>query len=186
LSNQRKIFDKWWFLWSFFGEGIAIIEIKSNIFVMAKINPHNKPNYVNQNFIKVSRHTSLLKVIEKMNQGLISIEEEDKSSHSYRVSCAFIEDEDSGLLEGLITERDIVRLTSQKLALESLIAEEVMTTNLVKLSISELGDVVTLIDLFQQYKIRHLPVVDNEGKLVGIVTPNSIRESLQPIDIKSA
>lgn len=40
-----------------------------------------------------------------------------------------------------------------------------------------------MISILRQHRIRHLPIVDEQGQPVGIVTPESIREILKPADI---
>jgi PAS domain S-box-containing protein len=139
----------------------------------------NQLKYINQNFIEVSPNTSIFEVIHKMTQGINEIRE--KSSKKIKVSCAFVIE--NNRLIGLITERDIVKLSAQKLSLESVFVSKVMTKNLITREISEIGDISELIDLFHEYKIRHLPIVNEQGKAMGIITPNSIRASLQPIDL---
>jgi PAS domain S-box-containing protein len=135
--------------------------------------------YINQNFITVAPNTPILNVIEQMSQGKSLTG--DHNGKKLKVSCAFVEDNNS--LIGLITERDIVKLSAQKISLEIIIVSEVMTKKLITRKITEIGDIPNLIDLFTQYKIRHLPIVDDQGKAIGIITPSSIRESLQPIDL---
>ena len=135
--------------------------------------------YINQSFITVSPNVSILDVIHQMNQGKNL--DGEKTTEKVRVSCAFVEE--NNRLIGLITERDIVKLSAQKLSLDSVFVSEVMTKNLITRQVSEIGDISDLIDLFHQYKIRHLPIVNEQGKAMGIITPNSIRSSLQPIDL---
>ncbi|HEY9704415.1 MAG TPA: CBS domain-containing protein, partial [Allocoleopsis sp.] len=139
----------------------------------------NQLKYINQNFIEVSPNTSLFEVIHQMTQGIN--QNIDNNTKKIKVSCAFVVE--NNRLIGLITERDIVKLSAQKISLESVFVSEVMTKNLITREISEIGDISDLIDLFYQYKIRHLPIVNEQGKALGIITPNSIRSSLQPIDL---
>lgn len=95
-----------------------------------------------------------------------------------RASCVLaVED---GKPVGILTERDVVRLTTQaSLQVTSTLAET-MTTGLVVLDVAETRDTFALTQQFSKHRIRHLPVVDEQGKVVGIVTPHSLRRSLKP------
>jgi predicted transcriptional regulator len=37
--------------------------------------------------------------------------------------------------------------------------------------------------IFQEYRVGHLPILDDRGQPIGIVTPEHIRRILQPIDL---
>jgi two-component system, NtrC family, sensor kinase len=86
-------------------------------------------------------------------------------------------------LLGIFTERDIVRLTASGISLKSLKISEVMTQPPVTLKHSQEYDVFTALGLFRQHRIRHLPIVDEQGQPVGIVTHDSIRRALQPVNL---
>jgi len=86
-------------------------------------------------------------------------------------------------LVGIFTERDIVRLTAAGISLKSLKIAEVMTQLPVMLRQSQEHDVFTALGLFRQHHIRHLPIVDEQEQPVGIVTHDSIRRALQPVNL---
>lgn len=86
-------------------------------------------------------------------------------------------------LVGIFTERDIVRLTAAGISLKRLQISEVMTQPPVTLRQSQDYDVFTALGLFRQHRIRHLPIVDEQGQPVGIVTHDSIRHALQPVNL---
>ncbi|MEO6571256.1 MAG: CBS domain-containing protein [Ilumatobacteraceae bacterium] len=76
---------------------------------------------------------------------------------------------DGRAIEGIISERDIVRATSQRgaAALEASVGS-VMSVDVVTCA---LGDGVEhLMSLMTERRIRHLPVVDDAGRLAGIVS----------------
>ncbi len=74
---------------------------------------------------------------------------------------------------GIITERDIARLVafSSNLSTDTLISE-VMSKPLI--TISQNSSIKEATDLMQQNNIRRLPILDNKGKLVGIITAKDI------------
>ncbi|MBD2043777.1 CBS domain-containing protein [Microcoleus sp. FACHB-672] len=84
---------------------------------------------------------------------------------------------------GIFTERDIVRLTAARMDLNSVCVADVMTKPVITLTQSESEGIFTALSLFRQHRIRHLPIVDQQGQLLGMVTPESIRKALQPANI---
>ena len=55
-----------------------------------------------------------------------------------------------------------------------------MTESVITLEKSKLKDIFAALFLFRRYHIRHLPIVDEANKLLGIITPVSIREIIRP------
>ncbi len=86
-------------------------------------------------------------------------------------------------LVGVFTERDIVRLTAVGIPWRSLKIADVVQKPVIKLRKSQDYDIFTALGLFRQYRIRHLPIVDDYGEPVGIVTYDSIRRALQPVNL---
>ncbi len=66
---------------------------------------------------------------------------------------------------GIFTERDALRVVAQKMSLDEPVSK-VMTTHVATISFeASLNDAK---ELLLSHKIRHLPVIDKEGKLVGL------------------
>jgi PAS domain S-box-containing protein len=86
-------------------------------------------------------------------------------------------------LVGIFTERDLVKLTASQTDLQSVNVGDVMTTAPITLVLSESFTVMTALAVFQQHKIRHLPILDDRQQLIGIVTPEQIRQVLQPVNL---
>ncbi len=95
-----------------------------------------------------------------------------------RSSCVLVIEAEQ--LIGILTERDVVRLTTQSALKVTSTLAETMTTGVVAISLAETCDAFSLNQQFSEHQIRHLPVVDAQGKVVGIVTPHSLRRSLKP------
>ena len=85
-------------------------------------------------------------------------------------------------LVGVFTVQDLIRLTASQVNLESLKMADVMTPPIVTLTPSETCNLFTVLSLLSQYQIRHLPVVDPHGSLVGLITPESICRGLPPLN----
>jgi PAS domain S-box-containing protein len=86
-------------------------------------------------------------------------------------------------LIGIFTERDLVKITASQRGLQDVKVGEVMTTKLQTLVLSDNHTVMSALTIFQQYQIRHLPILDDRQKLIGIVTPEHIRQILQPVNL---
>ncbi|MGB3208741.1 MAG: CBS domain-containing protein [Crinalium sp.] len=86
-------------------------------------------------------------------------------------------------LLGIFTNRDIVRLTAAGTSLTNLTIADVLPKQLISLNQSTDHDIFTVISLFRQHRIRHLPIIADDGEIVGIVTHESIRQVLQPVNL---
>ncbi len=83
-------------------------------------------------------------------------------------------------LVGIFTNRDVVRLTATRRTLVGITIAEVMTRSLVVLKDTEYETIFSVLSLLKKHQIRHLPVVDRQGQLVGMVTNETLHQALQP------
>ena len=83
--------------------------------------------------------------------------------------------DDRGTPIGIFTERDLVRVIAEGIPL-SIPVERVMTTRVITASIDE--SLNTAAHKMLDHGIRHLPVVDNSGKLVGIISIRDVVKAL--------
>ncbi|MBD2203416.1 PAS domain S-box protein [Calothrix sp. FACHB-1219] len=86
-------------------------------------------------------------------------------------------------LRGIFTERDVVRLIATGVNLANIKVAEVMTQQAITLQYSAAYNAAIPLSLMRQHQIRHLPIVDKQEKLLGIVTHNSLRQALQPANL---
>lgn len=70
-------------------------------------------------------------------------------------------------ISGILTERDIIRIISQDTPLSTPVSD-VMTTNVKTISLD--ATFAEARELMRMYRIRHIPVVDDEGKLAGLIS----------------
>jgi diguanylate cyclase (GGDEF)-like protein/PAS domain S-box-containing protein len=98
-----------------------------------------------------------------------------------RTSCVVITEDDRPV--GIITERDLVRWAAEGRSFQHTSAGAIASRNLITISLDTARDPFAIITLFQQHRIRHLPILDNTGTLAGIATPDSVRANLQPADL---
>ncbi|MBN3870486.1 GAF domain-containing protein [Nostoc sp. JL33] len=90
---------------------------------------------------------------------------------------------EDGRLLGIFTEGDVVRLIAQQRSLENLAIRGVMVHPVITLHESAFSDLFFAINLLQQHQIRYLPILDEQDRLAGLVTDESLRQISRPIDI---
>ncbi|MFM7219464.1 MAG: CBS domain-containing protein [Nodosilinea sp.] len=98
-----------------------------------------------------------------------------------RSSCVLVVEAEQVL--GILTERDVVRLTAQQTDLTTLIMADVMVTPVVTLAERNFREIFAALFLFRRYRIRHLVIVDDHQSLVGVVSHESIRQVLRPTNL---
>ncbi|NET78698.1 MULTISPECIES: CBS domain-containing protein [Okeania] len=129
-------------------------------------------------------HESPLSKQEKATSVLIVEQKYVEKDQKYNAQSSF--------LLGIFTVSDLVKLiaTGQVGNLsnlsENVKIKEVISSNFVTIKESDDQDLFTALSLFRQHKISHLPVLDSMGQIVGVVTPERIRQVLQPSNILSS
>jgi PAS domain S-box-containing protein len=98
-----------------------------------------------------------------------------------RSSCVLVVENQQ--LVGIFTERDVVRLSAQQRSLHNLPIRTVMTHPVVTLREATFSDLFLAINLLQQYHIRHLPILDEADRVVGMLTHESLRQTSRPVDL---
>ena len=93
-------------------------------------------------------------------------------------SCIFVLEESQ--LVGVLTEQDLVKLSATVLNWERVPVGEVMTRNVITFPKTEFQHIYQILAIFQQQRLRHLPLVDESGKLEGLITAESICSALKP------
>lgn len=86
-------------------------------------------------------------------------------------------------LLGILTERDIVKLAAAGVELSGVTVAEVVVQPIITIRESDAQNVFTTLSLFRQHGIRHLPVLDDRDRLVGIITQGSISQALKPVNL---
>ena len=82
---------------------------------------------------------------------------------------------DAGKLVGIFTERDLVRLVADGAPLDTSLGE-VMTRDLVTVKPSD--PAIRVICRMIEHNVRHIPVVDDEGRPVGIISGRDVMRNL--------
>ncbi|MEG4625686.1 PAS domain S-box protein [Microcoleus sp. w1-18aA5] len=92
------------------------------------------------------------------------------------ISCVLVVDENQ--LVGLLSPEDVLNLAAAEYGWQGMKVAEAMTRNLIVLQESEFTDITTAFKLFCQYSIDCLPIVDERGQLVGLISEKSIRPAM--------
>ncbi|MEG4352611.1 PAS domain S-box protein [Microcoleus sp. LAD1_D3] len=92
------------------------------------------------------------------------------------ISCVLVAD--ANQLVGLLSPEDVLNLAAAEYGWQGMKVADAMTRNLIVLKESEFKDISTAFKLFCQYSIDCLPIVDEGGELVGIVSEKSIRPAM--------
>ncbi|NEQ73072.1 MAG: response regulator [Okeania sp. SIO2C9] len=98
-----------------------------------------------------------------------------------RSSCVLVVED--GRVVGIMTERDVVRLSAQQQSLDRLVMGQIMARSVITLPEYDLTDLFSVINLLQQHQIRHLPILDEHEHLLGLVTHDSLRQICQPTNL---
>ncbi len=88
-------------------------------------------------------------------------------------SVVIINDEEQCI--GIFTERDAIRIVAQNMPLDAPV-EKVMTKNPFTVDVDSIFQEAK--SIIVSAKIRHLPVIDKEGKLVGLISVRHILDEL--------
>jgi CBS domain-containing protein len=80
---------------------------------------------------------------------------------------------------GIFTERDAIRIIANEVPLDTPV-DQVMTKNVV--TIGEEASLEEARRLVMSHRIRHIPVVDQKGELVGLLSIRKLLEQLFGLD----
>lgn len=141
-----------------------------------------------RNPIVLPPETTVMAAIRRMSELRSQCEtQQDLSNEQQKLyiemlsSCVLVVENDQIL--GIVTERDVVRLSAERRPLDALPIREVMTHPVLTLRESDFTDLFMAVNLIQQRRIRHLPIVDDQDLLVGIITHESLRQTSRPVDL---
>ncbi len=137
----------------------------------------------------VTPDTQLVNVVDLMNQTRlpnVAQPSEQMGANSLAAidrqpSCVLVMQQKE--LLGIFTQRDIVRLTAAEVNFQTVPVSAVMTPSPIVLRQADFQDIAAAIFLFRRYRIRHLPIVGDNGEPIGVVSPASIRRVLRPANL---
>ena len=131
--------------------------------------------------LTVFSKTPLVEVIGLMHEWGNRCQIVDNSASLGNSSCVLVLE--NSKLKGIFTERDLVRSIAAEMDTVNVTVEEVMTQNLVTITPNSSQDIFTVLTILRQHRIRHLPVVNEDNHLLGLITAKNLRQKLQPINM---
>lgn len=132
--------------------------------------------------LQVADNASVASVVELMSQSIghwCSLDRA-RSSAAYGNYALVMADQQ---LLGIFTERDLVRLVAEDIDLSLLEISAVMTQPVKTVTYAEASRIFSVLAILRQYQIRQLPVVDEVGNLLGVVSQTAICRALRPLNL---
>jgi PAS domain S-box-containing protein len=84
-------------------------------------------------------------------------------------------------LLGIFTEQDVVRLTALGTDFSNVKISQVMQKQVITLTSSHTQNALSAFKLMRQHQVRHLPVVNEQNQLVGLITQNGIYQLIESL-----
>jgi CBS domain-containing protein len=115
-----------------------------------------------------------------MAREVITIEPQDTIGHAaekmvqHGVSAVVVSDSPYSPLLGIVTERDLTRAVAGRVHTSEARVREWMTPE--PKTVTESADPVEAVQIMIDGKFRHLPVIDENGRAVGIVSIRDLAE----------
>ncbi|BAW97565.1 two-component hybrid sensor and regulator [[Synechococcus] sp. NIES-970] len=98
-----------------------------------------------------------------------------------RASCVLVVER--GQLVGILTDRHILRLSFEPGWAETLTVAAVMQSPVSTLQEDCLTNFGAIAWVFQETNMRHLPILDRQGKLMGLLTQEGLLHGAEPTDL---
>ncbi|MBN3896914.1 MAG: PAS domain S-box protein [Nostoc sp. NOS(2021)] len=151
-----------------------------------RINLPSLNNVINRSPLTISPDSFVVEAIVLMSQercsnyALTSLNPSlDLSSRSQpSTGCVLVLE--AAYLLGIFTDEDVLRLIASGMDLSTVTMAEVMTQPVVTLRQSDSQDIFIALSLLRQHQTHYLPVLDDRGQLLGIITETSL---LQAFDL---
>jgi PAS domain S-box-containing protein len=129
---------------------------------------------INFSPIVVRPETLLIDAIALMGQAPPRLEKQPQR-HS---SCILVTEH--AQLIGIVTAQDVVRVVAAQPNVSQVKVAEVMMQPVISLSHSQSNNGLTAWSLLHQHQIRHLPIVNGQGEVVGLVTQHDLLQCFEP------
>jgi C4-dicarboxylate-specific signal transduction histidine kinase len=90
---------------------------------------------------------------------------------------------DQQKLIGIFTQRDIINIIASQIPLEGVAISQVMTENVITLCVERAHNLFDILSLLRSHQIHHLPLLNQQGDYMGIITQSSLLSALDPVEM---
>ncbi|WP_417910718.1 CBS domain-containing protein [Candidatus Electronema sp. PJ] len=124
----------------------------------------------------------LTTIKEVVARGLITLKPTDsvhaalEQMHQHNISCVPVADAE-GRPVGILTERDVVRLSLRRVDFYHTRLQQVMSQPVC--AVSEQAVLPDVVEILRMQQIRRLVIVDQDGRLTGLITETDLLKGLQ-------
>jgi len=144
----------------------------------------NFEHFIEDHPLKIEAEATLVEVINLLNQGRSlsgyqSGQIPQEPQHFHR--CVLVT-ENSALI-GIVTPRELIKLMLAGMDFQDTQVADVMVRSPITLTFSDSCHLFTALSLFESYSIDHLPVLDEQGKVLGLITENTICQGLPKLNL---
>lgn len=125
--------------------------------------------------IIIAPESFVLEAISLMNQSVDSLDSEqscDCRLLEARSSCVLVVD--GNKLLGIFSKWDVLHLVHKQVNIQKLRIVDVISDAPMLIRRSQIQDFESILNLLQQSRCRHLPVIDDFDKIIGVITQESI------------
>ncbi|MTJ14540.1 PAS domain S-box protein [Anabaena sp. UHCC 0187] len=130
--------------------------------------------------VVLTSDTLAINAVRLMSQSLTKdVVSDTHLQNAEQASCVLVLDQEQ--LIGIFTKQDAINCTAMGVNLEQVTLAEVMIKYPITLKKSEFTNIFVVLNLFRQYKICHLVVIDDEGGLLGIINQASVLNTIDPL-----
>lgn len=151
------------------------------------LNDVERQSAIIQNPVTVSPETALIEAIASISavsgscQWVEPLPALEALHRNVRASCLLVME--AGTLVGVVTATDIVRWSARGNAMDLATVRDVMTAQGITLREAEFTSIAAVMDLFKQEGIRQVPLVNEQGQVVGLLTETTLQYNPPPIDL---
>jgi PAS domain S-box-containing protein len=104
--------------------------------------------------------------------------------HQPRSNCVVVVNNQR--VVGIFTTQDLMGLTLQHYPLAEVTVGEVMTQPVISLQATDFTDLWVATQRLQQHQIRQLPLLNERGELVGLITDESLQQAISHQQLQTA
>ena len=136
--------------------------------------------------VRVTPQTPVLEVLAQMQPTALppnidSLTLDPANSCPLITSYALIVEDNQFI--GIFTERRLLQFVAAATDLETMTIDQVMLSSIPTLSPADYQDIFTPLSILRQHHLQHLPVIDDQGQILGVITLETLRHHLQPANL---